>query len=92
MGRDGLAPPGDLALRRKRLRYLAEHRGVLELDLILGRFAASQLDKLDEAGLDQFERLLALDESDLLQMTIGQGELTGLSPDLVGLVNWVKST
>ena len=44
--------------RLKRMRYRAWHRGIKEMDLILGRFADETLDSLSDDDLDQFEGLL----------------------------------
>lgn len=55
----------DLSMRRRRLRYRAWHRGTRELDLLLGPFADAELEGMDEASLDRFERLLAHEETDL---------------------------
>jgi antitoxin CptB len=44
--------------RRKKLRFRAWRRGFREIDLIMGGFADRRLADLDEAGLDDFERLL----------------------------------
>lgn len=44
--------------RLKRMRYRAWHRGIKEMDLILGRFADETLDSLSANDLDQFEELL----------------------------------
>jgi antitoxin CptB len=48
--------------RRKRIKFRAWHRGMKEVDLILGRFADAYVDQSDAAGLDAFEALL--DEPD----------------------------
>jgi antitoxin CptB len=52
-------------VRRKRLKFRAWHRGLTELDLILGPFADAQLEHLDETGLDAFEQLLTVPDNDL---------------------------
>jgi antitoxin CptB len=56
-------PPHDV--RRKRLKFRAWHRGMKEVDLILGPFADARVDGLDEAALDQFEQLLSVPDNDL---------------------------
>ena len=48
----------DIAIRRRRLRYRAWHRGTRELDLLLGPFADAELDSMEPAELDRFEALL----------------------------------
>lgn len=40
-------------------------RGMLELDIVLQRFMERHYRQLDETGLRQFERLLALPDNDL---------------------------
>ena len=40
-------------------------RGLLELDIILQRFMDQYYTQLDEQGLEQFEKLLALPDNDL---------------------------
>ncbi len=40
-------------------------RGLLELDIVLQRFIDRYYAQLDESGLEQFERLLALPDNDL---------------------------
>ncbi len=59
------AAPSDLAPlsvsmddRRKKLKFRAWRRGFREIDLIMGGFADRRLADLDEAGLNEFERLL----------------------------------
>ena len=48
----------DIAIRRKRLRYRAWHRGTKEMDLILGPFADANVEAYDEAALDRLESLM----------------------------------
>lgn len=62
----------DIAMRRKRLRYRAWHRGTREMDLILGPYADARLDGLDEAALDRFEQLLDEHDADLSRWLLGQ--------------------
>jgi len=49
---DGLDP------RRRRILFRARHRGMREMDMILGRFADAELGGLSEAEVDAFEALL----------------------------------
>lgn len=55
----------DLDPRRKRLLFRAWHRGIREMDLIMGRFADAHIDGLDDAALDDFERLIEVPDRDL---------------------------
>jgi antitoxin CptB len=52
-------------VRRKRLYYQSCHRGMKEMDLILGGFAEAHIDALDAGELDALERLLALPDDAL---------------------------
>jgi antitoxin CptB len=60
-----------LDVRRRRLLFRAWRRGVRETDLIVGRFADAYIDKLDEAALDDFERLIEVPNSDLYAWVVG---------------------
>ena len=46
------------ASRLRRLSYRAWHRGTLEMDILLGRFADSHLGRFDDSQLHRFELLL----------------------------------
>ena len=60
-----------LDIRRRKLLFRAWRRGVRETDLIVGRFADAYIDKLDEAALDDFERLIEVPNSDLYAWVVG---------------------
>lgn len=62
----------NLALRRKRLRYRAWHRGTREMDLVLGPFADIHLETFDAAHLDRLEALMEESDIDLLSWVMGQ--------------------
>ena len=60
--------------RRRRAQYRAAHRGTLEMDWLLGRYAAAALPAMSQADLDRFERLLTLPDPDLhAWITTGEG-------------------
>lgn len=65
----------DIAMRRKRLRLLAYSRGMLEVELVLRPFADTELQGLDQADLDSFERLLRLEDLDLWEIISGRRPL-----------------
>jgi antitoxin CptB len=60
------------ALRRRRLRFRVWHRGMREVDLILGRFADAHLNELDETELAAFEELLDVPDQVLLAWVTGE--------------------
>jgi antitoxin CptB len=49
-----------LDARKRRLLFRSWHRGIREMDLILGRFADAQIAQWSEAELDDYERLLEI--------------------------------
>ncbi|XYD09351.1 succinate dehydrogenase assembly factor 2 [Methylobacterium sp. NMS12] len=64
----------DLDPRRRRLLYRAWHRGIREMDLIMGRFADAAIGELSEAELDQFEALIEVPDRDLFKWLTGEVE------------------
>jgi antitoxin CptB len=62
----------DLAARRRRLKFRAWHRGMREVDLILGRFADAALEGMDEGSLTDFEALLDVPDPLVLAWVTGQ--------------------
>ena len=73
----GAAPlnPESLTLNPvfKRVRWRAR-RGLLELDIVLGRFIEAQYAQLDEAGRQAFEALLDMPDNPLWDMIAGRLE------------------
>lgn len=67
-------PADDLALRRKRLRYRSWHRGLKEVDLILGRFADRHIEAFDSGQLDRLEVLLEANDVDIYAWYAGTRE------------------
>lgn len=61
-----------LEVRRRKLLYRSWHCGMRELDLILGPFADARIGALTDAELDQYERLIAAPDSDLLTWITGE--------------------
>lgn len=64
----------DIAIRRKRLRYRAWHRGTKEMDLILGPFADANVERYDTGELDRLEALMNEEDPPLLKWVMGQEE------------------
>jgi antitoxin CptB len=63
---DGLDP------RRRKLLFRSWHRGMREMDLILGGFADGTIHTLSEAELDEYEVVLELLDADLLSWVTGE--------------------
>lgn len=61
--------------RLRKLSFRASHRGLKELDLILGRFAEAHLADMNEAELDQFEQLLDTPDPQVLAWVMGTESL-----------------
>ncbi len=56
----------DLAVRRRKLKFRSWHRGMREMDLIMGRFADVFVDTMEPAELDAYERLMETPDPELL--------------------------
>jgi antitoxin CptB len=61
-----------LDMRRRKLLYRAWHRGVREMDLIVGRFTDAAIDTFSDAELDDFERLIEVRNDELYAWVSGQ--------------------
>jgi antitoxin CptB len=69
----GMARSSDgLDVRRRRLLFRAWHRGLREMDLILGRFADATIAELSDAELDEFERLMEQPDPELYGWVTGE--------------------
>lgn len=62
----------DLDPRRRKILFRAWHRGMREMDLIMGRFADDAIAGFDDAELDEFERLIEVLDRDLLSWVTGE--------------------
>ncbi len=62
--------PDDLEARRRRALYRASHRGMKEMDWLLGKFAETEVHHMDDDTLEDFERFLAVSDRDLEQWII----------------------
>jgi len=63
--------PEEIAMRRRRLKFRCWHRGMREVDLLLGRFADAEVDQLDSERLTEFEVLLDTPDQDILAWIVG---------------------
>jgi Uncharacterized conserved protein len=61
----------DLDPRRRRILFRCWHRGMREMDLILGQFAEAEIGTLNEADLDELERIMAEEDTDLINWIKG---------------------
>jgi antitoxin CptB len=57
----------DLDPRRRRLLYRAWHRGMREMDLLVGSFCEAELERLSEIEVETFERLIEVPDQTLYQ-------------------------
>ncbi|MBC7104107.1 MAG: succinate dehydrogenase assembly factor 2 [Parvibaculum sp.] len=58
--------------RLRRLRFRAWHRGIKEMDLILGHFADETLDSLSDSEVDEFESLIGVEDTTLYNWVTGR--------------------
>ena len=61
-----------LDARRRRLLFRSWHRGIREMDLVMGQFADALLPDMTEAELDEFERLLDAPDPSALAWITGE--------------------
>lgn len=60
--------------RRKQLLYRANHRGIKEMDILLGGFASANLAGLSDVDVDTFEAIASHQDRDLLSWFTGEVE------------------
>ncbi|QDY69820.1 succinate dehydrogenase assembly factor 2 [Qingshengfaniella alkalisoli] len=75
--------------RLKRLQMRSMRRGIKEMDIILGEFARTHLDKLDEQQIALYEGLLEENDHDLYQW------VSGASPtpaEYLNLLTYIAAT
>ncbi|NRA89067.1 MAG: succinate dehydrogenase assembly factor 2 [Rhizobiales bacterium] len=66
----------DIEIYKKKLMFRAWHRGMKELDLLMGTFAQDELTNLKGDELEQFERLIDAEDNDLLNYFNGKEPVT----------------
>lgn len=59
-------------VRRKKLHYHAWHRGMRELDLLLGHFCDAHLESFSEAQLSELEALMDCPDQTILNWYSGR--------------------
>ena len=65
----------ELDAERRKLHFRSCHRGIKEMDIIFSRFARAVLAELDEAALDDYERMLELPDDMLFAWATGREQV-----------------
>lgn len=63
-----------LDARRKKILFRAWHRGIKEMDIVLGNFADAHLPTMEEADLDVLEHLMSAPDRELFKWISGEEE------------------
>lgn len=61
----------DQEKRVRRLFFRATHRGIKEMDILLGGYAEENLPKMSAAELDEFEMLLTVQDQKFYSILLG---------------------
>ncbi len=64
-----------LDARRRRLLFRSWHRGIKEMDLIMGRFSDAHIDALSDRELDDYEALMELRDQEILSWIDGTAQV-----------------
>lgn len=67
-----LSPADRDLVRRKRMLYRSKQRGWLEVDLLLGSFAAVHVKDMSQSELDEFEDVLREETIDVFNFVTGK--------------------
>lgn len=58
--------------RRRKLIFRAWHRGIREMDLVLGQYVDAHIAKLTDAELDELEYIMSFEDRDLMTWVTGE--------------------
>ena len=61
----------ELDPRRRRILFRCWHRGIREMDLMLGQFCEAEIEGLTEAELDELEVIMEEEDNDLVRYITG---------------------
>ena len=64
--------PSDDTIRRKRLLWRATHRGIKEMDLILGGFVVKHLDQFSTMEIAELEAIMEIPDQEMLSWATKQ--------------------
>ncbi len=65
----------DLDPRRRKILFRSWHRGMREMDLIMGKFADKEIGALSTEELDDFELLIEVPDRDLFSWIVNGNEV-----------------
>ena len=61
--------------RKKKAIWRAEHRGIREMDLLMGSFARQYVPEMDNDALSEFEALIEVSDPDLYDWLLGRSDV-----------------
>jgi antitoxin CptB len=64
----------DLDPRRRKVLFRAWHRGMREMDLLMGQFSDAEIGTMPDADLDDFELLIEVPDRDIFAWLTGEAE------------------
>jgi antitoxin CptB len=69
------APSPDIEARRRRALFRSWHRGMREMDILMGRFADAHMAVLSACELDDYERLIDAQDRDIFGWLTGEMDI-----------------
>lgn len=72
MSTEKFPEPISLDSRRRRARFRASHRGMKEMDIVLGGFVDAHFETLSHEELDELETLMEVLDRDLFKWFMGE--------------------
>jgi antitoxin CptB len=64
----------DLDPRRRKVLFRAWHRGMREMDLLMGQFSDAEIGTMSNEDLDDFELLIEVPDRDIFAWLTGEAE------------------
>ncbi len=77
----------ELEIARKRVLMRAEHRGIKEMDIILGRFVRANLEQFDLQSIETLEKMMEINDQKLYQIILGNEDTP---PEFESWINKIR--
>ena len=75
----------------KRLKYRSTYRGCREMDFLLSKFADNELDNLSSDELDQYSKLLDMEDPDIYDWILSKKEAPSEVSHIISKIQYIMN-